>query len=197
MFSSSTAVFGSYFNLLHCETPKTTDSWVYPASFLAKFFLFIWRWTTAQVKIYVTARACFSVYITALLHCSLPNIWMLYCECQRVHVWSFTSQHATMEVPTRAELRKLKVVELRQRLVKASLPQGGEYYFVMQQFRASQWYSHWKICDQLSNDIEVQVLCSVGLSASCVCASFPLVRSEGGPHHETTEPLWKCECRQL
>ena len=36
-----------------------------------------------------------------------------------------------MEVPTRAELRKLKVVELRQRLVKASLPQGGGYIILL------------------------------------------------------------------
>ena len=32
-----------------------------------------------------------------------------------------------MEIPTRSELRKLKVVELRQKLSKESLPQGGEY----------------------------------------------------------------------
>ena len=30
-----------------------------------------------------------------------------------------------MEVPSRAELKKLKVVELRQKLSAASLPQGG------------------------------------------------------------------------
>ena len=51
-------------------------------------------------------------------------------ELRKLKVVSFTSQHA-MEVPTRTELRKLKVVELkvvelRKRLVKASLPQGGE-----------------------------------------------------------------------
>ena len=30
------------------------------------------------------------------------------------------------EIPTREELKKLKVVNLRQRLSKLSLPQGGE-----------------------------------------------------------------------
>lgn len=73
VYSSSTAVFGSYFNFLYCETPKTTGlacTCVYSASFLGpvKFF---WRWTTAHVEVYVTARACFSVYIAALLRCTL------------------------------------------------------------------------------------------------------------------------------
>ena len=45
-----------------------------------------------------------------------------------------------MEVPTRSELRKLKVVELRQKLSKASLPQGGEYQikFAIREFQANQ-----------------------------------------------------------
>lgn len=47
------------------------------------------------------------------------------CEVRSNRSSTFAEVFA-MEVPTKAELRKLKVVELRQRLSALALPQGGE-----------------------------------------------------------------------
>ena len=64
------------------------------------------------------------------VRCILPDIHVFTCsyssQLYRFHVDQRVLGMADQGIPTKEQLKKLRVVELRQRLSKLSLPQGGE-----------------------------------------------------------------------
>ena len=162
MFSSSTTVFVLW---------NTKNNWflrvlgIVPRPRQISFF---YDEPTTQIKTYETARACFSEYIAALLHCSDT----LNCAGPRWksphgqswgswrwwswRLWSWGSWKSTRDGgphTSRAEETQSGGAEEEAR-ESFSPPGRWVYNFFIRQFQASPWYSHWKVCDQLLNDIK-------------------------------------------